>query len=110
VPSINGVVGHTKGALVIENAIHGLPREATERLHVVTLGCPIDEGTPAANYSQFLGLFDGLGLLNSSGNRPDTTIPSHHSTNKSVPAEHSGLIAHEARDDARGAAATRNHV
>ena len=85
VPSINRVVGHSKGALVIENAIHGLPREATERLHVVTLGCPIDEGTPTANYSQFLGLFDGLGLLNSWGNRPETTIPSHHSTNTRLP-------------------------
>jgi hypothetical protein len=85
VPSINRVVGHSKGALVIENAIHGLPREASERLHIVTLGCPIDEGTHAANYSQFLGLFDGLGLLNSWGNRPETTIPSHHSTNTQFP-------------------------
>ena len=84
-PNLNRVVGHSKGALVIENAIHGLPREATERLHVVTLGCPIDEGTPTANYSQFLGLFDGLGLLNSWGNRPETTIPSHHSTNTRLP-------------------------
>ena len=84
VPSINRVVGHSKGALVIENAIHGLPREATERLHIVTLGCPIDEATPTASYSQFLGLFDGLGLLNSWGNRPETTIPAHHSTNTRI--------------------------
>ena len=62
-----------------------MPREATERLRVVTLGCPIDEGTPTANYSQFLGLFDGLGLLNSWGNRPETTIPTHHSTNAQFP-------------------------
>ena len=31
------------------------------------------------------GWSDGLGLLNSWGNRPETTIPSHHSTNTRLP-------------------------
>jgi hypothetical protein len=85
VPNFNRIFGHSKGALVIENALLSLPREATEQLHVVTFGCPISEDTPAASYSQFLGLIDGLGLLNSWGNRPETLLPTHHSTNTGIP-------------------------
>jgi hypothetical protein len=85
VPSLDRVFGHSKGGLVIENAILSLPRETTQRLHVVTFECAIGEDTPTAGYSQFLGLFDGLGLLNSWGNRPETLIPTHHSTNTSIP-------------------------
>jgi hypothetical protein len=85
VPHIDRVFGHSKGALVIKNAIESLPRETTQRLHVVTFGCRITEDTPAALYSQFLGLIDGIGLLNSWGNPPETLIPAHHSTNTSIP-------------------------
>jgi hypothetical protein len=84
-PNINRVLGHSKGALVIDNAILSLPAETTRRLHVVTFGCPIGEDTPTAGYSQYLGLIDGLGLLNSWGNRPETLLPAHHSTNTSIP-------------------------
>ena len=69
---------------MIENAILSLPRETTERLQVVTFGCPIAEDTPTAGYSQFLGLIDGLGLVNSWGNPPDTVVPMHHSTNTNI--------------------------
>jgi len=84
VTNISRVFGHSKGALVIENAILSLPRETTERLNVVTFGCPIAEDTPTAGYSQFLGVIDGLGLLNSWGNPPETVVPTHHSTNTSI--------------------------
>jgi hypothetical protein len=85
VPSINRVFGHSKGVLAIKNALHGLPRETTQRLHIVTFGCSIAEDTPTAGYSQFLGLFDGLGLLSSWGNASHTLIPAHHSTSTSIP-------------------------
>jgi hypothetical protein len=85
VPNIDRVFGHSKGALVIKNAIESLPRETTQRLHVVTFGCRIAEDTPAALYSQFLGLIDGIGLLSSWGNPSQTLIPTHHSTNTSIP-------------------------
>jgi hypothetical protein len=85
VPHIDRVFGHSKGALVIKNAIESLPRETTQRLHVVTFGCRIAEDTPTTLYSQFLGLIDGVGLLNSWGNSPETLIPAHHSTNTSIP-------------------------
>jgi hypothetical protein len=85
VPGINRVFGHSKGVLAIKNALHGLPRETTQRLHIVTFGCAIAEDTPTAGYSQFLGLFDGLGLLSSWGNPSHTLIPTHHSTSTSIP-------------------------
>jgi hypothetical protein len=83
--NISRLFGHSKGALVIENAILGLPKETTERLHIATFGCPIGEDTPVNSYSQVLGLFDGLGWMNSWGNRPESTIPTHHSTNTRIP-------------------------
>ena len=85
VPHIDRVFGHSKGALAIKNAIESLPRETTQRLHVVTFGCRIAEDTPTTRYSQFLGLIDGIGLLNSWGNPLETLIPAHHSTNTSIP-------------------------
>jgi hypothetical protein len=85
VPNINRVFGHSKGAVAIKHAIHSLPRETTQRLHVVTFGCVIAEDTPTARYSQFLGLIDGLGLLSSWGNPWHTLIRTHHSTNTSIP-------------------------
>ena len=85
VPNINRVFGHSKGAVAIKHAIQSLPRETTQRLHVVTFGCAIAEDTPTARYSQFLGLIDGLGLLSSWGNPWHTLIRTHHSTNTSIP-------------------------
>jgi hypothetical protein len=85
VPNINRVFGHSKGAVAIKHAIQSLPRETTQRLHVVTFGCAIAEDTPTAHYSQFLGLIDGLGLLSSWGNPWHTLIRTHHSTNTSIP-------------------------
>jgi hypothetical protein len=85
VPTITGVFGHSKGALVIENSILSLPEETTQRLHIVTFGCPIGETTPTAGYCQFLGLIDGLGVLNAWSNTPEVLLLAHHSTNTSIP-------------------------
>ena len=83
---ISRVLGHSKGALVIKNAISDLPPETTGRLHIVTFGCPIDEAAPkVAGYHQVLGRLDWLGWLNSWGNSPDVEIVSHHSTNTWIP-------------------------
>jgi len=82
---IDLLFGHSKGALVIGNAIHDLPEETTKRLHVTTFGCPIQEDAPGAKYLQFLGLIDGLGQLNSWGNRPEVWLYTHHSTNTTIP-------------------------
>ena len=84
-PNVRRVLGHSKGAMAIKNAIHALPLETTRRLHVVTFGCSIAEDTPTAGYSQFLGVIDGVGLLNSWGHPSKTLINTHHSTNSSIP-------------------------
>jgi hypothetical protein len=84
VPNIKRLFGHSKGAAAIKKAIDRLPRKTTQRLHVVTFGCAIAEDTPTAGYSQFLGMIDGLGLL-SAFNPSHTLIPTHHSTNTSIP-------------------------
>ncbi|MBV9632592.1 MAG: hypothetical protein JO230_31175 [Xanthobacteraceae bacterium] len=79
------LVGHSKGALQINNAIRSLPAERTEGLNVVTLGCPIGENIPGVKYHQYLGLFDALGQLNAWGNLPEYWPPTWHSTNPALP-------------------------
>ncbi len=78
------VVGHSKGALAISNALRALPPNRTHGLRVVTVGCPIAEDPPA-DYRQFLGVFDALGALNAWGNRPNVWVGADHSTNTSLP-------------------------
>jgi hypothetical protein len=65
------LVGHSKGALQINNAIQSLPSERTQGLRVVTLGCPIGENVAGVDYHQYLGLFDAQGQLNAWGHWPD---------------------------------------
>ena len=79
------VIGHSKGALAIGNALRSLPPEDTEDLKVVTLGCTIAETTGNAVYYQYLGLFDALGQMNSWGRRPSEWITTDHSTNITLP-------------------------
>ena len=79
------LVGHSKGALQINNAIQSLPAERTKGLHVVTLGCPIGESVSGVDYHQYLGLFDALGRLNAWGHWPDHWPPTWHSTNPALP-------------------------
>ena len=79
------VVGHSKGALQIANAIQSLPTERTLGLRVVTLGCPIAENVAGVDYHQYLGLFDALGQLNAWGHCPDHWPPTWHSTNPALP-------------------------
>jgi hypothetical protein len=83
--AIDCVVGHSKGALSIGNALRGLPLAKTRGLKVVTLGCPIVEDAPGADYHQYLGWFDALGALNAWGNRPNAWVASDHGTNVSIP-------------------------
>jgi hypothetical protein len=78
-------MGHSKGALVIENAILDLPVERQKHLHVLTFGCVVSELGNVGRYDQFLGALDGLGILNSGGNRPEHTVPDWHSTNRALP-------------------------
>jgi hypothetical protein len=75
------LVGHSKGALQINNAIQSLPTERTQGLRVVTLGCPIGENVAGVDYHQYLGLFDALGQLNAWGHWPEYWPPTWHSTN-----------------------------
>jgi len=75
------LVGHSKGALQIGNAIRSLPPERTHDLHVVTLGCPISRDIEGVSYYQYLGLFDALGQLNMWGHWPDQWPATWHSTN-----------------------------
>lgn len=84
-PQISVLFGHSKGALVIENALRALDPSVSSRLWVTTFGCPISETAPVNGYIQFLGNFDGLGLLNSWGRVPEVWIPTYHSTNTAIP-------------------------
>ena len=79
------LVGHSKGALQINNAIQSLPAERTRGLRVVTLGCPIGENVAGVDYHQYLGLFDALGQLNAWGHWPEHWPPTWHSTNPVLP-------------------------
>jgi hypothetical protein len=90
------LVGHSKGALQIDNALQSLPPERTRGLGVVTLGCPVARNVPGVEYHQYLGLFDLLGQLNAWGHRPDDWTATWHSTNPSLPpAMAAGAIAAE---------------
>jgi hypothetical protein len=85
VPGITRLVGHSKGALAIENALRSLPHERSENLSVLTFGCVIAEELPRAKYAQYLGAIDALGILNSSGHLPESLPFTHHSTNTFLP-------------------------
>ena len=94
------LVGHSKGALQINNAIQSLPAERTRGLRVVTLGCPIGENVAGVDYHQYLGLFDALGQLNAWGHWPDYWPPTWHSTNPVLPpAMAAGKITSESAHD-----------
>jgi hypothetical protein len=83
--NIRVAIGHSKGALAIGNALLSLDSATTERLSIVTYGCPIDEDVKVKRYVQFLGMFDELGWMNAWGNRPDWWPVTHHSTNTMIP-------------------------
>jgi len=90
------LIGHSKGALQIRNAIQSLPARRTQGLRVVTLGCPIAEDVAGVGYHQYLGLFDALGQLNAWGHRPGHWPPTWHGTNPALPpAMAAGEIASE---------------
>lgn len=79
------LIGHSKGALVIKNAIRSLSGFGQRGATIVTLGCPIAEEIAGLRYRQYLGLFDLLGQLNAWGNAPNDWPPSTHTTNPYLP-------------------------
>ncbi len=79
------LVGHSKGALQIGNALRSLDPDRTYEMRVVTLGCPIAEDAPGVVYYQYLGLFDALGQANMWGHLPEQWTPTWHSTNPFLP-------------------------
>jgi hypothetical protein len=85
VPGISRLVGHSKGALAIENALRSLSPARTDNLSVLTFGCVISEDLGHQNYVQYLGWIDALGILNSSGHVPEFRPFTHHSTNTFIP-------------------------
>jgi hypothetical protein len=85
VPGIRRLVGHSKGALAIENALRSLEAPRAEAISVVTLGCVIEEEFPQARYEQYLGWLDALGSLNSWNRTPEHRPFTHHSTNSAIP-------------------------
>jgi hypothetical protein len=84
-PGISRVIGHSKGALAIENALRSLSPGRTEKISVWTFGCVISEEVRCQNYAQYLGAIDALGTLNSLGNLPEHRPFVHHSTNTLIP-------------------------
>jgi len=85
VPGITRIVGHSKGALAIENALRSLAPDRTKQIAVHTFGCVISEGVPCRSYAQHLGLIDALGTVNSLGNSPEYRPFADHSTNTLIP-------------------------
>jgi len=79
------VFGHSKGALVIANAILDLPAPILAKLSVVTFGCSVSESARVGSYEQFLGVFDLLGIINSGGNAAEHLVDTWHSTNTEMP-------------------------
>ena len=107
VARITRLVGHSKGALAIENALRSLPPErAGQPMDIFTFGCTIAEQFEHGRYFQSLGVFDGLGLLNSpaypllhpSSHVPESWRGTTHTTNRTQPLSmHVGQIICEAR-------------
>lgn len=50
-----------------------------------TFGCVISEAVTCKQYSQYLGLIDALGFLNSLNNLPEHRPLADHSTNSLIP-------------------------
>jgi hypothetical protein len=85
VRGITRVVGHSKGALAVENALRSLSSDRTQEISVHTFGCVISEAVPCKQYSQYLGLIDVLGFWNSLNNFPEHRPLADHSTNSLFP-------------------------
>jgi hypothetical protein len=104
------LVGHSKGALQISNAIRSVPEEQLDGIRVVTLGCPIGEDFKGVKYHQYLGLFDALGQLNAWGHRAEHWPPTWHSTNPVLPpAMAAGKFASEAARQGIASPQDRSH-
>lgn len=98
-PPFRLLIGHSKGALQIGNALQSLPPARTRGLHVVTLGCPVAANVAGVRYFQYLGLYDALGQLNMWGHWPTQWTPTWHSTNpKLPPAMDAGQLAEDSED------------
>jgi hypothetical protein len=98
--SVRRLVGHSKGALVIENAVRSLDPARTAGLEIVTLGCPVSREIEGADYHQYLGVLDWLGRLNAWGRQPSRWLWTEHTTNVALP------LAMHAQSLCEGALAT----
>jgi len=85
VSGIVRLIGHSKGALAIENALRSLSQAQTKTITVYTFGCPISEEVHGKCYAQYLGCIDALGIWNSIGNGPEHWPFADHSTNTLIP-------------------------
>jgi hypothetical protein len=85
VPRITQLIGHSKGALAIENALRSLSPSRTAEITIRTFGCVISEDVPCKSYAQCLGWVDALGILNSLGHLPESQPFADHSTNTGFP-------------------------
>jgi hypothetical protein len=82
---VTGVVGHSKGALAIENALRSFSSNRTNEISIHTFGCVISEAVSCRQYSQYLGLIDALGFWNPLDNLPGHRLLADHSTNSLIP-------------------------
>jgi len=71
-PQLRILVGHSKGNYVIENALEGLISLCTLKkqsiptdLQIVTLGAVVRFPEEFSDVRQFVGTFDGFGMINS---------------------------------------------
>jgi hypothetical protein len=85
VPGIIRLIGHSKGALAIENALRSLSPARTKTITVYTFGCAISEEVHCKSYAQYLGCIDALGIWNSMGNFPEHWPFADQSTNTLIP-------------------------
>jgi hypothetical protein len=52
----HGVIGHSKGALGIENAMRSLDPQRLKELMVLTFGCAVAYEQAESRYDKFLGM------------------------------------------------------
>lgn len=78
---ITRFVGHSKGCLSIEAALQGVPKQRRQGIKLLNFGCAVPKPAGIGEITQFVGLFDRLGLRNCWGNQADAYPFSTHTTN-----------------------------
>jgi len=65
--------------------LRSLPSDRPKEITVHTFGCVISEAVSCKQNSQYLGLIDALGFLNSLNNVPEYRPIADHNTNSLIP-------------------------